>query len=115
MRVRPRAWNASPSNGCAAPIMTCTVPARRSSPCGSNKGIGKAGYFCKNPLWKQAVELVALNNQQFVQIPHARFIQMLRYKAELADITVKVQEESYTSKASFLDLDPSLPAYDPQR
>lgn len=68
----------------------------------------------KNPLWKQEVELGRVNNQHFVQIPHARFIEMLRYKAELAGITVKVQEESYTSKASFLDLDP-LPVYDPQR
>lgn len=39
---------------------------------------------------------------------------MLRYKAELAGIAVRVQEESYTSKASFLDLDP-LPVYDPKR
>jgi putative transposase len=68
----------------------------------------------KNPLWKQEVKLGHVNNQQFVQIPHARFIDMLRYKAELAGITVKVQEESYTSKASFLDLDP-LPVYDPER
>jgi putative transposase len=55
-----------------------------------------------------------VNNQQFVQLPHARFIEMLRYKGELAGIIVKVQEESYTSKASFLDLDP-LPVYDPKR
>jgi hypothetical protein len=41
-----------------------------------------------------------------LQIPHARFISMLTYKAELVDITVKVTEESSTSKASFLDLDP---------
>ena len=39
---------------------------------------------------------------------------MLTYKADLAGITVKVQEESYTSKASFLDLDP-LPVYDPKQ
>ena len=77
------------------------------------EGIGTL-VIGKNPLWKQAVELGRVNNQQFVQIPHARFIEMLRYKAELAGITVKVQEESYTSKASFLDLDP-LPVYDPQR
>ncbi len=52
------------------------------------------------------------NNQNFVQIPHARFIAMLTYKAELVGITVKVTEESYTSKASLLDLDP-LPVRDP--
>ena len=31
---------------------------------------------------------------------------MLTYKAELVGITVKITEESYTSKASFLDRDP---------
>lgn len=46
------------------------------------------------------------NNQNFVQIPHARFIAMLTYKAELVGIRVQVTEESYTSKASLLDLDP---------
>jgi putative transposase len=45
-------------------------------------------------------------NQNFVQIPHARFIAMLTYKAELVGIRVEVTEESYTSKASLLDLDP---------
>ena len=52
------------------------------------------------------------NNQNFVQIPHARFIDMLTYKAELVGIRVEVQEESYTSKASFLDRDP-IPTYKP--
>jgi putative transposase len=37
---------------------------------------------------------------------------MLTYKAELVGITVEVTEESYTSKASFLDLDP-IPTYKP--
>jgi len=39
---------------------------------------------------------------------------MLIYKAELVGIQVCTTEESYTSKASFLDADP-LPVYDPQR
>lgn len=77
------------------------------------EGIGTL-VIGKNLLWKQEVELGRVNNQHFVQIPHARFIDMLRYKAELAGIQVIVQEESYTSKASFLDLDP-LPVYDPKR
>jgi putative transposase len=68
----------------------------------------------KNLLWKQEVELGRVNNQHFVQLPHARFIDMLTYKAELAGLRVIVQEESYTSKASFLDLDP-LPVYDSHR
>ena len=37
---------------------------------------------------------------------------MLTYKAELVGITVLITEESYTSKASFLDRDP-LPVRDP--
>ena len=50
------------------------------------------------------------NNQKFVQIPHARFIDMLTYKGKLAGIKGRTQEESYTSKASFLDHD-SIPTY----
>jgi putative transposase len=66
----------------------------------------------KNPLWKQEAGMGRRNNQNFVQLPHARFIDMLTYKAELVGIKVEVQEESYTSKASFLDLDP-IPTYQP--
>ena len=66
----------------------------------------------KNPLWKQQAELGRVNNQHFVQIPHARFIAMLEYKAKLSGIQCVLQEESYTSKASFLDSDP-IPTYDP--
>ena len=50
------------------------------------------------------------NNQNFLSIPHARFIEMLTYKAELVGIQVLVTEESSTSTASFLDADP-LPVY----
>jgi len=53
-------------------------------------------------------------NQNFVSIPHARFISMLSYKAELAGIRVIITEESYTSKASFLDRD-EIPVYAPNR
>src|SRR5205085_12043168 len=66
----------------------------------------------KNDGWKQEVNMGKRNNQNFVQIPHARFIQMLTYKAELVGITVLITEESYTSKASFLDRDP-LPVRHP--
>jgi putative transposase len=68
----------------------------------------------KNPGWKQEVELGRVNNQHFVQIPHARFIGLLEYKAKLAGIRFVLQEESYTSKASFLDGDP-IPTYDPKQ
>ncbi len=66
----------------------------------------------KNPLWKQEAGMGKRNNQNFVSIPHAKFIDMLTYKAALVGIQVEVQEESYTSKASFLDLDP-IPTYKP--
>jgi len=66
----------------------------------------------KNPLWKQESTMGKRNNQNFVSIPHARFIDMLTYKAALVGIQVEVREESYTSKASFLDLDP-VPDYKP--
>lgn len=77
------------------------------------EGIGTL-IIGKNHGWKQAAEMGKRNNQNFVQIPHARFIDMLTYKAQLVGIQVIVTEESYTSKASFLDLDP-LPMYDPAR
>src|SRR5215470_4162345 len=66
------------------------------------------GILCigKNDAWKQEANMGKRNNQNFVQIPHARFIAMLTYKAELVRIRVEVTEESYTSKASLLDLDP---------
>ena len=59
-----------------------------------------------NSGWKQQVEMGKVNNQNFVAIPHSRFIHMLTYKAQLAGIQVIVQEEGYTSKCSFLDLEP---------
>ena len=73
------------------------------------EGIGTL-VIGKNDDWKQGIEMGKRNNQNFVQIPHARFIQMLTYKAQLMGICVILTEESYTSKASFLDYDP-LPVY----
>jgi putative transposase len=66
------------------------------------------GVLCigKNDAWKQEANMGKRTNQNFVQIPHARFIAMLTYKAELVGIRVEITEESYTSKASLLDLDP---------
>jgi putative transposase len=60
----------------------------------------------KNDGWKQAIVLGKRSNQNFVFVPHARFIEMLQYKAELVGIQVLVSEESYTSKCSFLDAEP---------
>jgi putative transposase len=75
------------------------------------EGVGTV-IIGKNPLWKQETGMGRKNNQNFVSIPHARFIDMLTYKAALVGIQVEVREESYTSQASFLDLDP-IPTYKP--
>lgn len=64
----------------------------------------------KNENWKQEVKMGDKNNQSFVNIPHSRFINMIVYKCEIAGINVILQEESFTSKASFLDLD-YIPTY----
>jgi putative transposase len=60
----------------------------------------------KNDGWKQHIALGRRSNQNFVFVPQARLIDLLRYKAELVGIRVLVAEESYTSKCSFLDLEP---------
>jgi putative transposase len=66
----------------------------------------------KNVGWKDSINIGRVNNQKFVTIPHARFIDMLTRKLEAVGITVKVGEESYTSRASFMDWD-SIPTYQP--
>ena len=64
----------------------------------------------KNPGWKQKVNLGKVNNNSFVAIPHSRLIEMITYKCQLVGIKVIIQEESYTSAASFLNNDP-IPVY----
>ncbi len=64
----------------------------------------------KNVQWKTEIDLGKQTNQNFVSIPHTRLIEMLEYKARLVGIKVVVQEESYTSRSNFLDLDP-IPVY----
>lgn len=59
----------------------------------------------RNNGWKQKANMGAVNNQNFVYIPHAKFIEMLRYRAEREHIYLYEQEESYTSQASFRDDD----------
>jgi putative transposase len=73
------------------------------------EGIGTL-IIGKNPNWKQECQLRKRDKQHFVQLPHARFIDMLCYKAKLVGIQVVLQEESYTSVASFLDGD-FIPTY----
>ncbi|MCR5748408.1 MAG: transposase [Lachnospiraceae bacterium] len=56
-----------------------------------------------NTGWKQKVTLGKTTNQNFVSIPYHTLIDMIRYKATLAGIKVKVTKESYTSGTSYLD------------
>jgi len=58
-----------------------------------------------NKNWKQEINIGNKNNQNFVNIPHGRFIDMLSYKCKLIGINVIITEESYTSKCSFLDME----------
>jgi putative transposase len=64
----------------------------------------------KNKGWKNGINIGRRNNQNFVQIPHAQLIDILTYKGALIGIEVIIQEESYTSKASFLNSD-FIPTY----
>lgn len=56
-----------------------------------------------NKEWKQRINIGRVNNQNFVNIPYYKLLNMLTYKCELLGITVHITEESYTSKCSFLD------------
>lgn len=60
----------------------------------------------KNKQWKTEINIGKKNNQKFVSIPHAKFIQMVEYKLNLIGIDAICREESYTSKCSFLDNEP---------
>lgn len=51
------------------------------------------------------IKLGKKNNQNFVNISLGQFVEKLKYKLERHDIKVVVREESYTSKASFVDND----------
>lgn len=64
----------------------------------------------KNEQWKTNSNIGKTNNQNFVQIPHSVLYKLIQYKAEEVGIKVIYQEESYTSKASYLDGD-SIPVY----
>ena len=58
-----------------------------------------------NKEWKQETCIGKVNNQKFVQLPYLKLIEQLQYKCKLEGINVIIQEESYTSKSSFLDND----------
>ena len=59
----------------------------------------------KNDGWKQNINIGRQNNQTFCFIGHAIFIKKLTLLAARYDIKVIETEESYTSKASLLNMD----------
>ncbi|MDY7003604.1 MAG: transposase [Cyanobacteriota bacterium] len=63
-----------------------------------------------NPGIKQSINLGKKTNQKFVQIPHHSFRLKLKAMCDRYGLTYLEQEESYTSKASFLDGD-KIPVY----
>ena len=67
-------------------------------------------FIGKNAGWKQKLPFGKKVKQRFAYLPYENFIEQLQYKCQLRGITVIVQEESYTSKASFLDND-DIPVY----
>jgi putative transposase len=64
----------------------------------------------KNNSFKNNVKMHKNDKQNFIQLPFELLINMLLYKSEAAGINIVIQEESYTSKASFLDED-DIPVY----
>ena len=65
----------------------------------------------KNKEQKNGIDLHSkLENRNFCMIPFNKLIEILRYKCEENGIECIEQEESYTSKASFLDND-YIPVY----
>ena len=59
-----------------------------------------------NKGWKDEVNLGKKTNQKFVCIPHSTLICMVQYKARMAGINVKENNESHTSKCDHLALEP---------
>mgnify|MGYP000885377226 FL=1 len=75
-----------------------------------NNDIGKIvlGY---NEDFQRNSNIGSINNQNFVNIPYGKLRDKLIYLCKLYGIEFKLQEESYTSKASFFDGD-EIPIYD---
>ena len=70
-----------------------------------NEKIGRI-IIGHNKGWKQEIELGKRTNQNFVQIPFNRLIDMIKYKGLEKGIQVDTVEESYTSKVDHLGLEP---------
>ena len=75
-----------------------------------NNDIGKLvlGY---NEDFQRNSNIGSINNQNFVNIPYGKLRDKLIYLCKLYGIEFKLEEESYTSKASFFDGD-EIPIYD---
>ena len=75
-----------------------------------NNDIGKLvlGY---NEDFQRNSNIGNINNQNFVNIPYGKLRDKLIYLCKLYGIEFRLQEESYTSKASFFDGD-EIPIYD---
>ncbi|MBQ3398222.1 MAG: transposase [Synergistaceae bacterium] len=69
--------------------------------CGCNSDFQRDSYMGK------------VNNQNFVNIPFGKLRAKLQYLCELYGMDYHEQEESYTSKASFWDMD-EIPIYSPE-
>ena len=66
--------------------------------------------FGYNKGQKTEINIGKQNNQNFVNIPYNKLINYLEYKCEEVGIEFELQEESYTSKASFISND-DIPTY----
>jgi len=79
-----------------------------------NQSVNKIVKYCienkigtivvgENKEWKKEIHMGKRNNQNFVQIPHGILRFKLKSKCERIGIVYISQEESHTSKCSFLD------------
>ena len=66
----------------------------------------------KNVGWKKNASMGKSSNRDFCHVSHAMFVDILKYKAEQKGIFFAEVEESFTSKASFIDKD-FLPVHVP--
>ena len=64
----------------------------------------------ENKRWKSEINLGKSTNQKFCYIPHNLLKSQIKYRCKRLGIEVIFREESYTSKASLLDLD-EIPNY----
>lgn len=78
--------------------------------CVNNKvGNIVVGY---NDGFQDKVNMGKVNNQKFKMIPYGKLMTRLQYLCDIVGINFVLQEESYTSKASFYDKD-EMPVWNP--